>query len=66
MERHYYEELMTLVSGIYHWADSASKQNGDVQDIKKCLYEMRSRCLQASNLALLCGNEIVEEIQKGE
>ena len=67
MERHYYEELMTLVSGISHWADSASKQNSDVQDIKNCLYEMRSRCLQASNLALLCEDSIIEEIkQKGE
>lgn len=65
--RHYYEELMTLASGIYHWAYSASKQNGDVQDIKKCLYEMRSRCIQASNLALQCEGTIIEEIkQKGE
>ena len=67
MERHYYEELMTLASGILHWAHAESEQNGSAQDIKKCLFEMRSRCLQASNLALLCANEIVKEIQdKGE
>lgn len=64
MKRHYYEELMTLASGIYHWAESASKQNGDVRDIKKCLYEMRSRCLQASNLALLCEDSIITEIKQ--
>ncbi|MBO7134540.1 MAG: hypothetical protein J6W06_10345 [Bacteroidales bacterium] len=67
MERHYYEELMTLARGIYHWAESEKKQNGSAQDIKKCLYEMRSRCSQASNLALLCENGIIEELQmKGE
>lgn len=65
--RNYYEELMTLASGIYHWAESASKQHGDVQNIKKCLYEMRSRCVQANNLVLQCEGKIIEEIkQKGE
>lgn len=67
MERHYYEELMTLANGIYYWAESASNQNGDVQNIKKCLYEMRRRCVQANNLSQQCESTIIEEIkQKGK
>lgn len=64
--RNYYAELMTLADGIFHWSESASKQNGDVRAIKKCLYEMRSRCVQANNLALQCEGTIIAEIkQKG-
>lgn len=67
MERHYYEELMTLASGIYHWAHAASEQNGSVNDIKICLQEMRSRCKQAEKLSIICQYGIIEDLtKKGE
>jgi hypothetical protein len=64
MERHYYEELMTLACGIYHWAETACKQHGNAVEIDRCLWEMRSRCIQLNNLAVICRESIIEDIQK--
>lgn len=67
MNRNYDKELSALASAIYNWADAVSKQNWNGEDMRKCLYEFKTRCSQANNIALLCEASVIKEIkQKGK